>query len=67
MTAVARSTLTSLEWPYPAGLPIICDAISIGLQAIGPYLEDSAPLRFAALVARERGGFEPPPRYALMR
>jgi amidase len=40
-----------------AGLPI-------GLQAVGPYLEDRTPIRFAALVARELGGFTPPPRYA---
>jgi amidase len=39
-----------------AGLPI-------GLQAVGPYLEDRTPLRFAALVARELGGFTPPPGY----
>jgi amidase len=30
----------------------------------GPYLEDRTPIRFAALVARELGGFTPPPRYA---
>jgi amidase len=40
----------------PTGLPI-------GLQAIGPYLEDYTTLRFAALVAREWGGFVPPPGY----
>jgi amidase len=39
-----------------AGLPI-------GLQALGPYLEDRTPIRFAALVAREVGGFIPPPGY----
>lgn len=39
-----------------AGLPI-------GLQAIGPYLEDHTPLRFAALAAQEYGGFTPPPGY----
>jgi amidase len=39
-----------------AGLPI-------GLQAIGPYLEDRTPIRFAALVAREWGGFTSPPGY----
>lgn len=39
-----------------AGLPI-------GLQAIGPYLEDRTPLRFADLIAREWGGFEAPPGY----
>jgi amidase len=39
-----------------AGLPI-------GLQAIGPYLEDRTPIRFTALVARELGGFTRPPGY----
>ncbi|MGH7391033.1 MAG: amidase [Candidatus Rokuibacteriota bacterium] len=39
-----------------AGLPI-------GLQAIGPYLEDRTSIRFAALVAREWGGFTRPPGY----
>jgi amidase len=39
-----------------AGLPI-------GLQAIGPYLEDRTPIDFAGLVAREWGGFQPPPGY----
>jgi amidase len=38
--------------------------LPIGLQAVGPYLEDRTPIRFAALVARELGGFTPPPRYA---
>jgi amidase len=41
-----------------AGLPL-------GLQAIGPYLEDYTPIRFAALVAEELGigGFRVPPGY----
>jgi amidase len=39
-----------------AGLPV-------GLQAIGPYLEDRTPLGFAALLASELGGFAPPPGY----
>lgn len=48
--------------PFPirlnhAGLPL-------GLQAIGPYLEDRTPLRFAQLVAREFGGFQRPPAFA---
>jgi amidase len=37
--------------------------LPIGLQAVGPYLEDRTPLRFAALVAREWGGFVRPPGY----
>lgn len=39
-----------------AGLPI-------GLQAVGPYLEDRTPIRFTALVAKEFGGFNRPPGY----
>jgi amidase len=37
--------------------------LPIGVQAIGPYLEDHTPLRFAALVADELGGFQMPPGY----
>jgi len=40
----------------PAGLPL-------GLQAIGPYLEDRTTLRFAQLLEREWHAFEPPPGY----
>jgi amidase len=42
-----------LSW---AGLPM-------GLQAIGPYLEDFTPIRFAALAAQEIGGYARPPGY----
>jgi amidase len=37
-----------------AGLPI-------GMQIIGPFLEDRTPLAFAQLVEREFGGFALPP------
>jgi amidase len=46
---------------FPVGLTR--GGLPMGLQAIGPYLEDRTPLRFAALVARELGGFTPPPGY----
>jgi len=46
---------------FPAGLTR--GGLPIGLQAIGPYLEDRTPIRFAAQVARELGGFVRPPRY----
>jgi amidase len=46
---------------FPRGLTR--GGLPIGLQAIGPYLEDRTPIRFAALVARELGGFTPPPGY----
>ena len=37
--------------------------LPLGVQAIGPYLEDRTPLQFAALLAQELGGFRPPPGY----
>jgi amidase len=37
-----------------AGLPI-------GVEIIGPYLEDRTPIAFAGLIEREFGGFVPPP------
>ena len=46
---------------FPSGLTH--DRLPIGLQALGPYLEDRTPIRFAALVATEFGGFQPPPGY----
>jgi len=39
------------------------EGLPIGLQAIGPYLEDLTPIRFAALLAREIGGFTKPDGY----
>lgn len=47
---------------FPVGLTRT--GLPIGLQAIGPYLEDRTPIRFAALLARELGGFTAPPGYA---
>jgi amidase len=38
--------------------------LPIGVQAIGPYLEDRTPLAFGELLAQELGGFQPPPAYA---
>jgi amidase len=38
----------------PEGLPI-------GVQIVGPWLEDRTPLALASLIEREFGGFSPPP------
>lgn len=46
---------------FPVGLTRT--GLPIGLQAIGPYLEDRTPIRFAALVGQAFGGFQPPPGY----
>ena len=41
-----------------AGLPI-------GVQIIGPFLEDLTTIRFADLMEREFGGFTPPPKFTI--
>jgi amidase len=35
--------------------------LPVGVQAIGPYLEDRTPIQFAILVEQAFGGFRPPP------
>ena len=40
------------------------DGLPIGLQIIGPFLEDRTTLAFAALVEREFAGFVAPPGYS---
>jgi len=40
----------------PEGLPV-------GVQIIGPWLEDRTLLKFAELIEREFGGFVPPPTF----
>jgi amidase len=64
-----------LQYAYPAlatlsGQPATAFPVSltrtglpIGLQAIGPYLEDRTTIGFAALVGQELGGFRRPPGY----
>jgi amidase len=46
---------------FPVG--ISRGGLPVGLQAVGPYLEDLTPIRFAALLARAFGGFRKPPGY----
>jgi amidase len=49
---------------FPAG--VTRAGLPIGLQAIGPYLEDRTALRFVMLLAQEFGGFRRPCGYGLM-
>ena len=63
-----------LVWPGIAtvpGLPATAVPIDrsdtglpIGVQIVGPYLEDRTTIAFAELLEREFGGFTPPPGYA---
>ena len=63
--------MNGLQWPglvTVANLPATAvptgrfiDGMPMGVQAVGPYLEDRTPLRFAQLVEQALGGFTPPP------
>ena len=46
---------------FPVGLSRA--GLPLGLQAIGPYLEDRTPIRFAALASQTMGGCVRPPGY----
>jgi amidase len=59
------------ELATSAGLPATTVPIAgaerslpVGIQIVGPYLEDRTTLRFAELMEREFGGFVAPPGYA---
>jgi amidase len=63
--------LNGLQWPglvTVANLPAtaiptgrLIDGMPMGLQVVGPYLEDRTPLRFAQLAEQVLGGYVPPP------
>jgi amidase len=56
------ATLTGLPaTAMPIGLAE--DGLPVGMQIVGPYLEDRTPLGFAELVEREFGGFVAPPGF----
>ena len=62
-----------LAWPGIATLPglpataipigLSPQGLPIGVQIVGPWLEDRTPLRLAELIEREFGGFVPPPMF----
>jgi amidase len=63
LTYIAPATFTGCPaTTAPAGLTK--SGLPVGLQIVGPYLEDATPIGFAKLLARETGGFQPPKGYA---
>ena len=66
-----RSLLTYMSVANLTGLPATvapagktATGLPVGIQILGPYLEDATPIRLASLLAIENGGFTPPPGYA---
>jgi amidase len=59
-----------LAWPGIATLPglpstaiplgLSPEGLPVGVQIVGPWLEDRTPLKLAELIEREFGGFVPP-------
>jgi amidase len=59
---ISLATLTGCPaTTAPAGLSR--SGLPVGLQIVGPYLEDTTPIGFAQVLAREIGGFRLPPGY----
>jgi len=62
-----------MAWPGIANLPglpataiptgLSPEGLPLGVQIVGPWLEDRTPLRLAELIEREFGGFVPPPAF----
>lgn len=62
-----------LAWPGIATLPglpataiplgLSAQGLPVGVQIVGPWLEDRTPLQLAELIEREFGGFVPPPMF----
>ena len=59
--AVTENRLNVGYAPFPVGRSR--EGLPIRLQAIGPYIEDRTPIRFATLLAKEIGGFSRPAGY----
>jgi amidase len=62
-----------LAWPGIATLPglpataiplgLSREGLPVGVQIVGPWLEDRTPLKLAELIEREYDGFVPPPMF----
>ena len=70
-SAGPRRYMDMLNWIAPAtltGCPATVapvgrtpEGLPVGIQIMGPFWEDATPMTFADLLAREVGGFTPPP------
>lgn len=73
VNGLPRSYMDGLQWPSiasVANLPATAiptgrriDGLPMGVQMIGPYLEDRTPIRFAQLLEQALGGCAPTPGF----
>jgi amidase len=71
MNGEVRPYMEQICWPgliTMALLPVTVipvgrtgDGLPVGIQIVGPFLEDRSTLDFARRAAQVLGGFEPPP------
>ncbi|MDP3823619.1 MAG: amidase [Burkholderiales bacterium] len=69
----ARPYTDQLAWAGLIGMALLPSTVApagrtgaglpVGVQIVGPYLEDRTTIRFAQLLAEAAGGFERPPGY----
>jgi len=59
-----------VSFPLLAGLPATTapvgrtrSGLPVGIQIVGPYLEDATPIDLAGRLSELRGGFERPPGF----
>lgn len=68
-----RGYMELSAWIAPAGLPglpatvipagLTAQGLPVGLQIVGPYLEDLTPIELAEILEKELGGFRKPPMF----
>jgi amidase len=64
-TAISWAGLTGVSYLPATAAPtgLAKNGLPVGIQIVGPYLEDFTTLRFAKLMKRVVGGFTPPPGF----
>jgi amidase len=63
LSAWAGLTCVSYLPATVAPIGIARDGMPVGVQIVGPYLEDKTPIQFAGLIEEMTGGFIAPPLY----
>ncbi|MDX1650476.1 MAG: amidase family protein, partial [Myxococcota bacterium] len=63
---IAWPALVTMAWLPATVVPVgrTPEGLPVGVQIVGPWLEDRTTLAFARAVETLRGGFEPPPGFA---